>query len=171
MKRHIWDIEFQNFPIQRKFLMAAYCLYNLSSGLIKLSVLLFYRRLGKGLVSRAFRWIMILTFIMVLAYTISFCIIPIVMCNPVSAYWDQVDFRVRFGPKKYDFTCINEGADVVANGVASTVTDFIVAILPTILCWKLQIPMRQKIALYSIFAVSYSTVALGSMRVYTSYHI
>lgn len=88
----------------------------------------------------------------------------------ITAFWDQVNFTKKLDPE-YHYTCINEGADVVANGIVATTQDLIVAFLPTLLCWKLQIPIRQKIALYAIFAVSYSTVALGAMRTWTTYRI
>lgn len=76
----------------------------------------------------------------------------------------------KFDPG-YHYTCINEGADVVANGIIATVLDLVVAFLPTLLCWKLQLPIRQKVALYAIFAISYSTVALGALRTWTTYRI
>jgi hypothetical protein len=169
--RHVWDVEVQYFPKQRKFVMAIYCLYTLASGLIKLSVLLFYRRLSTRVVSPVSRWVMRIMVFIIAGYTITFLIIPIVTCRPISAFWDQVNFSKRLRPGGYNYSCINEGADVVGNGIVSTVQDFIVASLPTILCRKLQIPRRQKIALYAIFAISYSTVAVGAMRTYTSYRI
>lgn len=49
--------------------------------------------------------------------------------------------------------------------------DLVVAFLPTLLCWKLQLPIRQKIALYTIFAISYSTVVLGALRTWTTWRI
>lgn len=91
--------------------------------------------------------------------------------HSISAFWNQVDLGLKFSPGGYDFYCINEGADVVANGIVSTVHDFIVAFLPTLLCWKLQMPIRQKIALYGIFAISYTTVVIGALRTYTSSRI
>jgi hypothetical protein len=74
-------------------------------------------------------------------------------------------------PGGYHYTCFNEGADVVANGIISTVQDLIVAFLPTLLCWNLQMPFRQKVALYGIFTISYTTVIIGALRTWTSYRI
>jgi hypothetical protein len=65
MNRHIWDIEFQYIPVQRKFIFAIYCLQPAASGLIKLSVVLFYRRLARGMVSPLFRYIMLTVFFIV----------------------------------------------------------------------------------------------------------
>lgn len=149
--------------------MAIYSLFTLASGLIKMSVLLFYRRLSTRAVSPAFRWALRITWVTVGIYTTAFVIIPVVACRPISAFWDQVDFRkIATG---YEYTCINEGADVVANGIVSTIQDFIVAFLPTLLFWNVQMPFRQKVALYGIFAVSYTTVVIGAMRTYSGYRI
>lgn len=149
--------------------MAIYILYSLTSGLIKLSILLFYRRLSSRAVSPAFRWIMRITIFVIGGYSIAFIIIPIFACRPISAFWDQVDF-VKLA-RGYEWTCIDEGADVVAHGILSTLQDLVVAFLPTLLCWNLQMPLRQKIALYSIFALGYTSVAVGAMRTYQGYRL
>ncbi|KAH5073595.1 hypothetical protein HBH95_151250 [Parastagonospora nodorum] len=70
--RHIWDVEYDYFPIQRKFVMAIYALFTLASGLVKMSVLLFYRRLSSRSVSPTFRWTMRIMMVVVGGYTIAF---------------------------------------------------------------------------------------------------
>lgn len=151
--------------------MATYCLFSLSSGLIKVSVLLFYRRLSARAVTSTSRWIIHATMFSIFGYTVAFSIVPIFACSPISAFWNQVDFGRTLQAGGYHYNCINEGADLLANGIISTVQDFIAALLPTLLCWRLQITIRQKIALYSVFAFSYSTVAIGAIRTYTGYRI
>jgi hypothetical protein len=151
--------------------MAIYSIFTLASGLVKLSVLLFYRRLSTRAVSPIFKWIMRIMIVTIICYTIAFIVVLSFTCQPFSAWWQQVNFALQLLPGGYQYHCINEGADVVANGIVATVQDFIVATLPTILCWRIQIPIRQKIALYSIFLVSYSTVAIGAMRTWTTYLI
>ncbi|KAH8714071.1 hypothetical protein GQ44DRAFT_829934, partial [Phaeosphaeriaceae sp. PMI808] len=169
--RHMWDIEFDAFPKQRHFVMSVYTLFPLASGLIKMSVLLFYRRLSSRAVSPTFRWILRITIASIGIYTIIFVFIPVFLCSPISAFWDQQDFKVRSRPGGYTYKCTNEGATIVANGVVSTAQDFVAASLPAMLCWNLQMPFRQKVALYGIFAVSYFVVAAGVMRTYTCYHL
>jgi hypothetical protein len=110
-----------------------------------------------------------LTIVVVGGYSVAFMLIPIFSCRPIAAFWDQLDsVKVAQG---YNYQCSNEGADVVAHGIISTIQDLVVAFLPTLLCWNLQMPNRQKFALYGIFAVGYSTVAIGAMRTYSGYRI
>jgi hypothetical protein len=150
--------------------MAVYALFTIASGLVKMSVLLFYRRISSRSVSPFFRWIMRIMIVVVGGYTLAFVLVLVFTCSPIEAYWLQVDFRYYL-QDSYHYTCLNEGADVVANGIVTTVQDLIVAFLPTLLCWKLQMPVRQKFALYGIFAISYSTVVIGCLRSYSTYQI
>ncbi|KAJ4326239.1 hypothetical protein N0V94_000186 [Neodidymelliopsis sp. IMI 364377] len=73
--------------------------------------------------------------------------------------------------KGYEFHCFNEGADILSASIISTAQDLITAILPTFLYWNLRIPVRQKIALFGIFAIGYGVAALGALRIYYSWKI
>jgi hypothetical protein len=59
--RHFWDLEFKWFPFQRHYVMAIYALFSIASGLVKMSILLFYRRLSTRTVSSAYRWTLRIT--------------------------------------------------------------------------------------------------------------
>jgi hypothetical protein len=139
------------------------------SGLIKVSILLFYRRISSRAISTGFRWATWISIGFIVAYSIAFTLMPIFLCNPISAFWDQTD--VFKAAKGYKYKCLNEGADVFAAGVISSVQDLITAMLPTFLYWNLQIPFRQKVALFGIFAIGYFVVAIGAMRAYASWQI
>ncbi|KAJ4299154.1 hypothetical protein N0V90_004398 [Kalmusia sp. IMI 367209] len=149
--------------------MAIESTFCVASGLIKISILLFYKRLGARAVSKTFLWATRLTIIFIAGYSIAFTLVPVFGCNPISAFWDQVDFiKVSNG---YTYKCFNEGADVFAAAVISSAQDLLTAILPTFLYWRLRIPLRQKIALFGIFAIGYGVVAIGILRSYYSWQI
>lgn len=79
-----------------------------------------------------------------------FTIIPLARCNPISANWDMFDPEYT---KPY--TCI---ADTVTWPVASAVsaaTDLAAVIIPLVILSGLRKPMKQKIGLYSVFAVGF----------------
>lgn len=151
----------------RKYILAIECIFCVASGLIKVSILLFYRRLGARAISNAFRWTTWITIGFIVAYTIALTLAPILGCQPVSAFWDQVDLRLRI--KGYEYHCFDEGADVLAASIISAAQDLLTAILPTFLYWNLQISRRQKAALFGIFAIGYGVVALGVLRAYYSW--
>jgi hypothetical protein len=68
--RHMWDIELGDIhSLQRYYVMAIYILFTVGSGLVKMSVLLFYRRLSSRAVSAVFRWVLRLTIALIGLYT------------------------------------------------------------------------------------------------------
>lgn len=71
----------------------------------------------------------------------------------------------------YKYKRINEGIDVVAHRVIFTDHDLVVAFLPTLLFWNLQVPLQPKIALYSILALSYTNDAVGAIPMYQGYRL
>ena len=145
------------------------CIFCTSSGFIKISILLFYRRLSSRVVSKSFRWATWLTIGFIVAYTIALTLAPILGCDPISAFWDQTNYTKLV--KGYKYRCFDEGADVFIASIISAVQDLITAVLPTFLFWNLRIPLQQKVALFGIFAIGYGVVALGSLRAYYSWQI
>jgi hypothetical protein len=134
---------------------------------MKVSILLFYRRLSSRVVSKAFRWTTWITIGYIVVYTIVLTLVPILGCQPVSAFWDQVDIFMRL--QGYEFHCFDEGADLFAASIISVSQDLLTAMLPTFLYWNLQISKRQKFGLFAIFALGYGVVALGGLRAYFSW--
>ncbi len=142
--------------------MAINSLFCLSCGLVKLSIVLFCRRLSSRVVSPVFQKILRVATIAISIHTVFFTFIPVFSCHPVAAFWDQVDINKLAGGYKYK--CMDEGALAMAYGVTATIQDFLVASLPAVLCWNLKISSREKVALYGIIAFGYVTVLLGSLR-------
>jgi hypothetical protein len=151
----------------RKYVLTMQCVFCIAAGFIKISILLFYRRLSSRVVSNIFRWTIWLAIGFIAAYTIALTIAPLLGCNTLSAFWDQVNsVKILQG---YTYKCFDEGADVFAASVISSVQDFITATLPTLIFWNLRIHIRQKFALFGIFAIGYVVVALGALRAYYSW--
>lgn len=169
--QHIWDIDAlgdaDKLVSARKYILAVECIFCVASGLIKVSILLFYRRLSSRVVSNTFRWTTWITIGFIVAYTIALTLAPILGCKPVSAFWDQVDIRLRL--QGYEYHCLDEGANLLVAGIISAAQDLLTAVLPTFLYWNLQISRRQKVALFGIFAIGYGVVAIGVLRAYYSW--
>lgn len=170
-EQHIWDIDLlknnSKLVEARKFVLVVESMFSVASGFMKISILLFYRRLSSRAVSNTFRAITWLSIGSIAICSSVLTLVPIFGCRPMSAFWDQVDMIKLL--QGYEYRCFDEGADVLAASIISVVQDFITAILPTFLFWNLHIPMRQKVALFSIFAIGYGAVAIGAVRVYFSW--
>jgi hypothetical protein len=153
--------------MSRKYLLAIECIFCVAAGLLKVSILLFYRRLSSRAVSTAFRWTTWITIGFIVAYTIVLTVVPIFGCQPISAFWDQVDVLKRL--QGYEYHCFDEGADVFAASIISATQDLLTAVLPTFIYWNLQISVQKKLALFSLFSIGYGVVALGGLRAYYSW--
>jgi hypothetical protein len=164
---HIWDVDLTLFTIQRQLILTIEVLFVVATGLVKVSILLFFRRLGSRGVSKAFRITTWVAIGFTIASTIAFFISPFAGCRPLSAYWEQSDVTKILQGVKFD--CNNEGAAVTSAGVISTVQDLITALLPNFIYWKAQIPFRQKAALMAIFATAYGVAAFGALRTHATW--
>jgi hypothetical protein len=118
----------------------------------KVSILLFYRRLAAGTISRAFQWSIYAAIAFVVSYFIAFFINIFLMCKPFNSYWLQADY-FWLNMHRSDFKCQDEGVILVITAAISAFQDILACGLPMILLWKLQIPKRQKYALGAIFSV------------------
>lgn len=82
--------------------------------------------------------------------------------SPVSAYW-----TLSFLPQK----CINEEAHLLAAGVINTVTDFIIVLLPVKMVKDLNLPKRQRIAVYLLFTAGLLASVAGAIRTYFTWRL
>jgi hypothetical protein len=138
--------------------------------MIKISILLFYRRLNKRSITRTFRVATWINIIGIAVFCSSFVLILFLACDPFSAFWNQFDMvRQATG---YEYHCwVDEAADLLSASIISAVQDAIAAFLPTILYWNLQIPRRQKVALGAIFALGYVVCIVAGVRSYYVWRI
>jgi hypothetical protein len=134
--------------------MALEALYLTSTATTKISILLFYRRLTAGTVSNSFLYLVYAAIAFVALYYVIFTINLFIGCRPMYAFWMQVD---PFWGGKYK--CFDEASNLIAASVISVVQDFIACGMPSILFWKLRIPLNQKIALAAIFGVGFLSVS------------
>jgi hypothetical protein len=130
--------------------------YIISTGLTKISILLFYKRMSDGSVSRGFRYAVQLCIAFVVCYMITFVTTQFFGCHPINAFWNQADLTWAVTHTNgVDYHCFNEPVDLLCASAISIVQDFIACGMPTLLFWKLQLPRRQKIALGAIFGIGF----------------
>src|ERR1700749_631553 len=134
--------------------MAIDLLYIAGTALTKISILLFYRRMGSGSISPVFHWAVRGCILFVVGYAIAFELAIFLGCRPINAFWNQVNITwLATHVQGRDYHCFNEPADLLAATAISIVQDFIACFMPCILFWKLQLPFRQKIALAAVFFI------------------
>ncbi|KAL6245250.1 hypothetical protein RBB50_008025 [Rhinocladiella similis] len=165
--RHVWDIEVDTFVGSRLNIWISLWCYIVGISLIKISVLLFYRRLSVKF-SKAFliaTWIGIVYNIL---YFLAFGLALLLLCHPLDAYWKS------FNPvwaKTHKFHCAPEGTTLPASSALSVLGDLYSTLLPMVLVYHLDLPSRQKIALYVLFAFGFMAVAAGTIRTVLLYNL
>jgi hypothetical protein len=118
------------------------------------SILLFYRRLASGTISKGFLWSVYAAIAFVATYFAVFTINLFVGCRPFRAFWMEADM-VWSARNAGKFHCFNEGANIIGAAVISVIQDFIACGMPSVLFWKTRLPQRQKIALGILFGVGF----------------
>jgi len=106
---------------------------------------------------RWLRWACWIFIAIVTAYLIAQTGTSIFQCTPVERAWD----------KSIPGSCINNTASWFANSIFSTLTDFIILMLPMRLVYQLQIPRPQKIALALVFCIGIFVVITACLRMTT----
>ena len=75
---------------------------------------------------------------------------PINICSPVDAYWNQFNIFYR-----KEFHCVDEGIALPFGAALSAVSDLWGCLLPILLLRQLQLPAKQKWLLYGLFALGF----------------
>ena len=142
--------------------LARFRFYITATCSVKISVLLFYRRLSSNF-SRAFfvaTWVGIAYNI---AYFVTFLFVIAFACRPTKSYWLQMDFAWA---TTHQFTCTDEHITLPLSAATSVFGDLYATLLPCVLILRLDLPRRQKMALYSLFVLGFIVVGAGIVRTF-----
>jgi hypothetical protein len=121
-----------------------------SMTLIKLSALMFYRRLVKESCSKRLLYTSWAAIFVLVVSTIVLFFLFITTCSPMSAYWRQVY------PDYKRFTCRSRESLLIINessAAVNVVTDIYSLAIPAVLVTKLRLTRRQRIAIMIILGI------------------
>ncbi|KAF2736980.1 hypothetical protein EJ04DRAFT_550958 [Polyplosphaeria fusca] len=108
---------------------------------IKMSILMFYRRIF--LVTTGYKQISLILILLSTALFISSQIAELLICQPIEAYWN------RLKPGK----CLNFGVLYLSTGIIDLLLDIAILALPIRMALKLHLPLRTRFAVAGIFAL------------------
>lgn len=141
--------------------------YTLSLSCVKISVLLFYRRLSVSF-TRGFYIAVWVGITYNIIYLVGFILTLLLLCRPLDAYWKSFDPEYR---ATANYTCGSEQIAEPLSGILSVIGDAYSTILPLVLVSRLTLPRRQKWALYFLFSLGFSVVICGAVRSYYMYRV
>jgi len=151
MGRHIWVVPPENVVPYFKSLYSSILVYNAALTLVKISILLQYRRI---FTTQSMQRATTIGLVIVGAWGITVVTMLSMLCVPIQALWDQsVHGRcLPLIPSYYVPACIN------------IATDFGTWVLPLPIIKSLQLPRRQKIMLMFIFGLGFFTCIISLVR-------
>lgn len=117
-------------------------IYNVATCIVKISILLQYRRIFTG---PSMQKLTMFGLIFEGSWALTLSILLPLVCNPVSAFWD-------IGTKGQ---CLNQLAIWYAMASVNLVTDFFIFSLPLPVIRSLQLPNRQKFMLMGVFCLGF----------------
>ena len=134
----------------------------LALGFIKISILLFYRRLSVSF-PKHFLYATYIGLAYNGLFIVSFAIVLCLICRPLDAYWLRFNLSWLVNPAHHP-RCVDEGTLFSIAGILSCVGDFYTTTVPLCLIIYLSLPKSQKFALYALFACGYVIVIFGIVR-------
>ena len=121
----------------------------IATGAIKISVLLFYRRMVVDTLARRWKFAIYLALGFHALYLAGTLLAMLLVCRPLRAYWMSYDFDWH-----EPYTCVDTTSLNPVIGVLSVVSDVYSLALPSIILsnYQLDLPRKQKTGLNLIFA-------------------
>ncbi|KAI0024604.1 hypothetical protein F4780DRAFT_724333 [Xylariomycetidae sp. FL0641] len=150
----IWAVPPENIPDILIVFLVGSCLYAVARVLIRLSILFFYLRIFRVRQARIAIWI---TLVVVLAQGIAFFFASLLQCTPVSYFWLHWD-------GEHQGHCIDARSMVWASAIVGIVQDVWFILLPIPFIIRLQLPLKKKLLVASMFAVGIIVVVISSLR-------
>ncbi|GLA09005.1 hypothetical protein AnigIFM60653_010809 [Aspergillus niger] len=152
---HIWDIP-KDYDIKQGLIwnFANQLIYNPCLTMVKLSILMFLRRLESQ--SRLVNSLIWSTMFITVALFIAVLFVDIFQCSPVAYVYD---FSISKG------SCINQGAFYVATAATYLFTDLLVLSIPIIITWGLHMPLRRKVAVCVVLCMGAVATGVGVWRI------
>ncbi|RAK94982.1 uncharacterized protein BO80DRAFT_498104 [Aspergillus ibericus CBS 121593] len=152
---HIWDIPVDYDRTQGLIWnYANQLLYNPCLTMVKLSILLFLRRLECH--SQRVNLLIWSTMFLTVALFVAVLFVDIFQCRPVVYVYD---LSIPNG------SCINQGAFYVTTAAVYLFTDLLVLSIPIIMTWSLQMPLKRKIAVCVILCMGAVATGVGVWRI------
>ncbi|ROV94087.1 hypothetical protein VMCG_08265 [Cytospora schulzeri] len=152
--RHKWIMTEDDYTPYMKSFYCSVVTYNVAICVVKISIMLQYRRIFSSDGVQRLTLIMLI-FESCWATTLS-VLLPLV-CTPVSAFWNR---SVRG-------TCLDQLVIWYVMASINLVTDFIVFSMPLPVIKSLQLPRKQKLMLMGVFCLGFFTCIISVYRMQT----
>lgn len=143
MGKHITEVTPEELGITFKVVTAAYICWTLGTGAVKLSVLIMYMRI---FCTETFRRCAYVLMGVIAAFTVSFFVVFLTNCIPVSQMWNPVPWG----------HCREQSPSEFASLSCNLAIDLAIIIMPFPWLWRLQMPTRNKITVSVTLSIGFT---------------
>jgi hypothetical protein len=142
---HQWDIRVKDALIRFKDINTGTIICGLALLLLRLSISIdwIHTFSPRPSIQSTFRTICIVNIVISLIFYITCTFVKIFSCTPRSKIWNPFQHG----------TCINTYAVDLSVGVYNLLLDLIMIAMPHMVIWRIQLNLRQKLAISGLFAV------------------
>ncbi|KAJ6045710.1 hypothetical protein N7499_003626 [Penicillium canescens] len=148
MGRHADVLPEGNIVIIAKLLMSFECVYCMTVGIVKISILLMYARIFP---TRGFRITAIILGSIVIGWVVAIICVSVFQCTPIAKAWNPT----------LSGACINLKGSFIGNAVPNILTDIAILALPVHVVWGLHATVTHRLSVIAVFL-------LGSFVVFSS---
>ncbi|PYH91603.1 hypothetical protein BO71DRAFT_401244 [Aspergillus ellipticus CBS 707.79] len=152
--KHVWVVTLDEIENMVRILFANVLLYILTVPLIKISIILSYRRLF------GMQWTMWACIFLAIGYWIGCTVGFLCACQPVSYYWSQYEAPLG-GHRRFNLYPF-----YIGHAVANLAGDILILLVPIPLVWRLKLRVAQKIQILSIFLLGGFVCVASAIRIY-----
>ncbi|KXX73521.1 hypothetical protein MMYC01_209834 [Madurella mycetomatis] len=151
------ELSVDELKVQAQVLVGASVTWAVSTTVVKMAVLWLYTRIFDTLI---FKRIAYGLFAVCACYGISFLVVFITHCSPVSQEWDPVPWG----------TCNDLTKSQLASNSINAILDIAIVVLPMPPLWSLKMALRKKVVVMTMFGFGFATVAVMFYRIYATVH-
>lgn len=137
-------------------------LWALEIPLVKIAILIFYRRIFTGN-QRWFKWAFWITLAYSILWGIATFIIVIVQCVPVPLFWNRAYLFYGLDPPD-EGSCLQTRPSQVPSALLNCIGDLVLLLLPFPVLLRLQMNLRRKIELMFIFGLGAFVLGASIVR-------
>ncbi|KAF6826258.1 CFEM domain-containing protein [Colletotrichum plurivorum] len=154
--KDIWTLTVDQITAFIKGFFAFEIVYSITLAVIKASILFLYLRIF-GSITETFRQILWATHIFNVAVCVTFVIVNLNQCKPLSYFWNGWDGR-------HPGYCIDLSAMALSHAALNIAIDIWMLVLPATQIYKLNLQKRQKIGIMSMFGVGIFITVVSAVR-------
>ncbi|KAF2429363.1 hypothetical protein EJ08DRAFT_573853, partial [Tothia fuscella] len=156
--RHLWDLPFREWAGALKLAWATKVIFSASACFTRLALLFFYYRLVQDSGMKWFRNMIHFTVFVSISTMLVLIFITIFQCKPIYAFWTV--------PLPRNSKCLDDGILTLACGIANTIADLLVVLLPIPLIARLDIQPRRRVGAILLVSLGFVVCIAGAIRSY-----